>query len=56
MNNKENFRAFEYHCCGIQQTNYNQITIHWQILPDYIIIESKFEKTFEDIRKDFLKF
>ena len=50
MSNKDNFRAFEYYCCVKHQQNFNEVTIHWLILPDYIIISCKFEESFENIR------
>ena len=50
MSNIENFRLFELFCCNLHQNNYNEETIHWLRIPDFIIVACNIDESFESIR------
>ena len=50
-NNKINYLDFEHYCVNKHSLDFNQITYHWSLIPDKVLIDSGYFENEEELRE-----
>ena len=49
--NKKNYLKFEHYCMNKHYLDYKQITYHWSIIPDSVLIDSGYFESEDQLRE-----
>ena len=49
-NNKLNYLNFEHYCINKHKNDFNNITYHWSLIPDMVLIESGYFNSEYELR------